>query len=195
MRYVQNYLLIGLPLFILYIVCATFFSKSEFTNYIFSHYFTIWHPLGIAMLLWFAALVIFFVGLITFPGIREKTLKRLANLNERDEREQYITGLASRSAYVSTLSLMLFLLVFSMFTLNLTSLPKKAASDPGYRLSVDMHFTLLNKSSEASIPGEKTLFDSKEFSLSNTSIVLILLVWQLLAFNITARRENRKDIC
>src|SRR5262245_19232233 len=105
MRILQNYLIYALPLVITCMIWSTFNQKSK------SNFFLVrglWEILSWNLMAWFAILIVFLALLVIFPAVRERTLKRLANLKERDEREQYITGKASRSAYIATLSLLIF---------------------------------------------------------------------------------------
>lgn len=189
-RFIQNYLLFALPFVIAFMVWDTIRPENDLANST-AIIQTLRHLLILNMILWFAVLILFLVSLVAIPSIREKTLKRLANIKERDEREQYITGKAARSTYISMLSLMLFLLFFSIFSVNLSRLPENQAP-PHHRLnlSIGLGFSLLNKSETEKIPGEKLIFGTKNISLSNSTIILILLCWQLLTFNIAARREQ-----
>ena len=128
----------------------------------------------------------------SYPEAREKTLKRLANLKERDEREQYITGKASRTAYISTLSLLVFFLFFSIFSLNIHRLPEsEAINGKTGTVAIGLQFNLLDEPRvETNQATGQVLFESKDIPLSKTAILLILILWQLAAFNITARREH-----
>lgn len=194
-RFIQNYLILGLPFVVVCMVWETIYPEIEFVES--SSMFTkfLWETLACNLMLWFIVLILFLFSLVVLPSIREKTLRRLANLKERDEREQYITGKASRAAYIATLSLMLFFLFFSMFTLNIYSVPKEQAiAGHRHRATINFGFSLHNNFAIKKIPEEKILFDSKDISLSNPAMILILLSWQLLVFNFTARKEQYKDI-
>ncbi len=92
-------------------------------------------------------------------------MKRLANLKERDEREEWITGRASRAAYLASLSLMILALFFSVFSFDIS----RSA------VSIGLHFSF---------------FEGTGIAFSKAGLVLVLLVWQLLTFNLAARREN-----
>lgn len=156
----------------------------------------IWELLSWNLMLWFAVLILFLVLLVALPEAREKTLKRLANLKERDEREQYITGKASRTAYISTLSLLVFLLFFSIFSLNIhRATENEAINGKTGTVSIGIQFNLLDKPRvETNQATGQVLFESKDIALSKTAILLILILWQLAAFNITARREHMGDL-
>lgn len=90
---------------------------------------------------------VFFLLLVLSPTARELTLRRLANIKERDEREEYIIGF-------------------------------------NYHLMED------SKSKQAS--AGTALFDTQVLALSKPNVILLLLIWQLVVFNYSARKEQRR---
>ena len=108
-RYIQNYLICALPFVIGCMVWETIQPDIQFGKSSSIIAKVLWELLSWNLMLWFAFLVLFLISLVAISSVREKTLRRLANLHERDEREQYITGKAARAAYISTLS---FLILF-----------------------------------------------------------------------------------
>jgi hypothetical protein len=194
-RYIQNYLIFGLPFVIACMVWETIQPEIQFgrsTSFITK---VLWEAFSWNLMLWFVFLILFLIILIIMPSIREKTLKRLANLKERDEREEYITGKASRVAYISTLSLMIFFLFFSIFHLDISKIPKDNSIDNHpYSVHINLGFSLLNKHKIEQNGEEQVIFDSSDISLSNSATIFILLCWQLLAFNLASRKEQIKDM-
>src|SRR5258708_7039786 len=89
-RFIQNYLVIGL-FFVIFLMASSYLSylqnNSASSASVVAKVFS--EILSWNMIIWFATLIIFLIMLVTIPAVREKTLKRLANLKERDEREQY----------------------------------------------------------------------------------------------------------
>jgi hypothetical protein len=150
-----------------------------------------WELLSWNLMLWFTSLIIFLILLVVHPETREKTLKRLANLKERDEREQYITGRASRSAYVATLSLLILLLFLSIFSLNIHRVPENEAIN-GKRgtVTIGLNFSLMDRERIENDSSRVVLFESRDIPLSKTAIILILIIWQLGVFGYAARKEN-----
>lgn len=194
-RIIQSYLIYTFPFVLMCMIWGTVSPEKEILNE--SSFLTkaTWELLSWNLMLWFAVLILFLVLLVALPEVREKTLKRLANLNERDEREQYITGKASRAAYISTLSLLVFLLFFSIFSLNVHRVPQsEAINGKTGTVAIGLQFNLLDKPHfETSHTTGQILFESKDIPLSKTGILLILILWQLAAFNLTARRELRTE--
>lgn len=193
-RLIQNYLIIGLPFVIICMVWSSL--QTEPGNLQNASYITqkVWDALGFNIMLWFATLIVFLFILVVAPNVREKTLRRLANLQERDEREQYITGKAARTAYISTLSLMIFFLFFSIFSLRVFTTPKTATTKHQASVSIGLHFGVLDKTPVETRTEGKILFESNDIPLSKSAIILILLSWQLLSFNLAARKEQRKGM-
>lgn len=132
-------------------------------------------------------------NLVIIPQLREKTLRRLANVQERDEREEYITGKAARATYIATLSLMLFFLFFSLIDINFSKLNQQDKHKPQHSISISAHYRFFSepavKSSDDRIT---TIFDTNQFSLSCATLIFMLLGWQLFIFNRVARKERLK---
>jgi hypothetical protein len=190
-RFVQNYLLYALPFVLVCMAWGTIHPESEIVKNASFLTKASWEILSWNLMLWFAILILFLVLLVAVPEARERTLKRLANLKERDEREQYITGKASRAAYISSLSLLILLLFFSIFSLNVYRAPESEAIN-GKRgtVAIGLRFNLLDKSRVETNPSGEVLFESKDIPLSKSAILLGLIIWQLAIFNVSARREN-----
>lgn len=190
-RWVQSYLIFALPFVLICMAWGTLHSEKEIlTDPSFATKWA-WEILSWNLMIWFATLIMFLVLLVAVPDAREKTLKRLANLKERDEREQLITGRASRTAYVSTLSLMIFLLFFSIFSLKIYRVPESEATNGKTGTAeIGLGFSLLDSPRIETNSDNKIIFETKDIPLSKTGIILILILWQLAAFNYTARKEH-----
>jgi len=168
-------------------------NRSEYDVISHANFFTkiLWDTLSWNLMLWFAVLIVFLITLVVVPSARENTLRHIANLKERDEREEYITGKAARAAYISTLSLTLFLLFFSMFTLSIYRVPKDELHKRNITVTIHVGANFLETPQpEFKIPGE-VIFATKNIMLSSSSMIIILLAWQLLIFNYTARKEQK----
>lgn len=193
-KVIQTYLIFALPLVLICMAWSSLVPQGGIaSDNIFSK--AAWEVLSWNLMLWFATLIIFLILLVLVPEARERTLKRLAGLKERDEREQQITGLAARSAYVATMGLLICLLFFSIFSLNVYRVPEAEAIE-GRRgnLSIGFHFQLLDKPRIETDARGQVLFESKDIPLSKTAILLIIIVWQLAAFRITARKQGLAEL-
>jgi hypothetical protein len=195
-RLTQSYLIYALPFVLTCMAWGTISPEREILANASFLTKAIWEVLSWNLMLWFAILILFLIMLIASSEAREKTLKRLANLKERDEREQYITGKAARTTYISTLSLLVFFLFFSIFSLNINRLPdSEAINGKTGTVAIGLQFTLLDEPrGETNQTNGQVIFESKNIPLSKTAILLILILWQLAAFNITARKEHLSDV-
>jgi hypothetical protein len=194
-RYIQNYLICALPFVIACMVWETLQPDIQFGISFSIIAKALWELLSWNLMLWFAVLVLFLISLVTISNVREKTLRRLANLRERDEREQYITGKAARAAYISTLSFLILFLFLSMVSLRVSEVPNNQVVNGHHKqVNIGIHFNFLEKEAGKMLnqtPEEKVLFDSNQMKPSTSTILLFLLCWQLLIFNLTARKELR----
>ena len=192
-RYIQNYLICALPFVIGCMVWETIQPDIQFGKSSSMVAKVLWEVLSWNLMLWFAFLVIFLISLVAISSVREKTLRRLANLHERDEREQYITGKAARAAYISTLSFLILFLFLSMVSLRISDIPKNQVVNGHHKqVNIGIHFSFLDKHTDDMInqtPEEKIFFDSDTIKPSTSAILLFLFCWQLLIFNLTARKE------
>lgn len=191
LRVIQNYLIISSPFVLACMVWGSFSSQKNIflTNSILLK--ITWEILSWNLMIWFGALIVFLISLALAPSVREATLKRLANIKDRDEREHYITGEASRSAYIASLSMMILLLFLSIFTLKIYRVPEsEAINGKRSNVSIGLQFDLIDKPKTEIGPTGEVIFESKDIPLSKTAIILLLIAWQLIAFNLKARKES-----
>ena len=192
-RGVQTYLLFAVPLVVLIMIWGTIQPESEVVKNSFFVKF-LWEALAWHLMFWFSVLILFLISLVVLPKTREHTLLRLANIKDRDEREEFVTGKAAKSAYISGLSLLLLLLFFSMFQLQITRLPaEQAINGKTGILNLGMHFSLIDDPKIETSSSGKVLFETKDIPLSKSGILLILLAGQILAFHLRAKKEMRLE--
>lgn len=143
-------------------------------------------------MLWFLGIIIYLCLLLFTKEAREKTLSRLTQIHERDERESYITGQASRTAFLSTISLLIFLLFFSVFTVNIYKLPQEqAVSGKTGTLALGLQFNLFeNKPSKVETEGSEVIFESRDLPITKTGLLLLLVIWQVGVFKLSARKQQ-----
>lgn len=146
------------------------------------------------LMFWFLILMLFFVMLVIVPSARERVLRRIANIKERDEREQFITGKASRVTYISTLSLLIFLFFFSVFSVSMYRLPaSEVQPHKNHSLNIGLSYHFFDPANKNNhIPG--MIFDTQTFTPSKSTVILIMLIWQLMVFNLVARKEQQKTL-
>ncbi|MGE0763073.1 MAG: hypothetical protein AB7N80_07340 [Bdellovibrionales bacterium] len=193
-RYLQNYLILALPFVVAIMVWGTL-QPEEIVNQNPSWLVRgLWEVMAWNLMAWFALLIVFLICLVALPQAREKTLKRLARLKERDEREQYITGRAARATYLSTLSVLILFLFISIFKFDITKKPI-AEMPEGKRgvVSIGLNFKLTDEVQKVQSESGEVLFESKDFPLSKSALILLLILWQMASFHFFAKKEALLD--
>ena len=180
-RWLQNYLIYALPFVLIAMAWSTYLEKQEGAV---SGSGFLWEIFSWNLIFWFVMLL-FFVFLIVFhQETREVIVRRIANIRERDEREAQITGRASRAVFVSSLSVLMLLLFFSIFTVNITKYPaSEAPMGKRGELSFGLQFSLLDEPKVKSDSKGEVLFESKDLPLSKPAILLGLILWQIGQFH------------
>jgi hypothetical protein len=185
--YVRNYLILMAP----GAVTFMFWLKANYAPSDEVH--DLHGGLGVVLLFcfltWVLALFIFAIMLVVSKSIREQTLRRIANVKERDEREQIVTGKAARTTYISTLSFLILLLVLSIFQVNVVKLDSANPDGKKHTLNVGLKFNLMDSGKEEKNLKGETILQSNDIPLSKTGIVLAIFAWQIIAFSLCARRE------
>ncbi len=190
-RFLQDYLVFSLPFVIAAMAWGAFQSDRTGNPALLKF---LWQILGWNTVTWFAFLLVFLIGLIFVPSMRDTSMKRLANLKERDEREQLITGRAATATFVSSLSLLILFLFLSAFTFRISNAPVEQTPDGKTKdISISMKVRLFDKPRIEHAPGN-IILESKDIPLSKTSIILIFIVWQIVMFNIYSRKQLRQDL-
>lgn len=180
-RYVKTYLILGLPL-----VIACILLGSPKTNFLKN----VQDLLSWNLMLWFLMLIFFLITLVVSANAREKSLTRLANLKERDEREQFISGKASRITYIANLSMLILLFFFSVFSVGVYRLPEdKTSNGKHHALNIGLTYNFFDPDREHD---SALVYGTQTFAPSKATIILLLIAWQLLVFNVTSRREVYK---
>jgi hypothetical protein len=179
-KILQTYLLCAFPFVLACMIWSQLGGGSGFA----------WEILSWNLITWFSLLFVFFILLISFPFAREATLKRIANLKERDERESFVTGKAARKTYISTLSLLFFMLFLSTFNFNIIRVPESRAVN-GQRgiININISNPLQAAESNSFDTGSEVLFDIKKYVPSKGAFLLLLIFWQLWSFNWNVKKE------
>ncbi len=190
-KILQTYLMIGLPFIVVTMIWGKLGNAEDSQKpWVQS---ILWEILSWNLMLWFALLIVFLIFLVFFKPAQEQTLKRVANIKEQDEREEYITGRASRGALISTLSILILLLFLSIFRLDIRQLPpEKAVAGKSGTLSIGLGFKMFDDPILEKTEEGKIWFQSKDLLLSKTGIILLIMIWQMTSYHLIARRELGK---
>ncbi len=193
-KWLQNYLVFSFP-FVL--VCMAWGSIQSDREILLSGSFlakAAWEVLSWNLMIWFLCLVVFLILMVFIPSTREMVTRRIANIKERDEREIYITGQASKKAFTSTLSILIFLFFISIFTFNVSKIPpEEIVNNRKKSLSIGLNFKLTDDPKIEKDPNGQVLVESKDIPISKSAILLLLIVWQISMFGFSARKIANEE--
>jgi hypothetical protein len=142
-------------------------------------------------LMW--TLVTFFLTVSMFfsKNIRNDVLSKLSGIKERDEREVQIVGRAMKSTYLSTMTILLFLLSISLFNIQFE---KKSVDSvkPGelrHSLSVGMGFVIFDHSAFVTEKeGCDKFLKISGVPVSSSTLIIFLILWQIFSYRSLTRR-------
>ena len=193
-QYIQSYLFMGIPFVIAIMTWASFQKESEVITKSSWPIQFLWQILSWNCIFWFAFLIIFLILIIFVPTVREQFISRIANIKERDEREQQITGAASRSVFISSLAISIFLLFLSVFTLSVTkNTNDQLSSRKNGMLYLELNMKFIDDPRQKTNNQGDVIFESNELPLSKSAILLLLIIWQLGWFRYSSRQSSIQD--
>ncbi len=142
-------------------------------------------------LLW--TLITFFLTIAMFfsKGIRNDVLSKLSGIKERDEREVQIVGRALKSTYLSTMTILLFLLIISLFNIHVE---KKSADSvkPGQKrntASIGMGFDIIDHNALVTQKeGYDEYFELNDLPVSSSTLIILLILWQIFSYRHVTRK-------
>src|SRR3990167_8728214 len=84
-------------------------------------------------------------------------------------------------------------LFFSMFNFHYSKLEKSSPDKPGHSVGIGFGYRLFAETvtDKQTVKGVSPIFDSTSYALSGSTLLLILLAWQLLFFNLSARKLSK----
>ena len=145
-------------------------------------------------LIWIPMSLLFVITLFFSRKNRESFFKMLSGIKERDEREVQIVGKALRVSYLSTMTILLFLLFISLFYVeyNIKSADNVELGQQRSSLAFGVEFSFLYphglvKQRE----GYDYFFSYRGLPLPTHTVILLLLVWQIVSYRFVSRRALR----
>lgn len=181
--------LYGLPL----VVALAVFSYSrdpEIMNRTAGSVKLIYNFAGLVFAFYMILSIYLCVRLMISGSFRDKVLTRLTFIRERDEREVVLSGKATKTAFLTSLAILIFLFCLSCFKVSVYRVPPEQAvgGKTGF-VSLGFGFSLLEGSKPANpIRIEKDLFTYAGLPVSSTTVILILILWQVAVYNYSIRR-------
>ncbi len=193
-KWLQNYLVLGLPFVVACVLWGTIQTDREIQSHGSFVQKIMWEVLSWNLMFWFLGLIAFLLLMVFVPSTREMVTRRIANIKERDEREVYITGQASKNAFTSTLSILIFLFFISIFTFNVSKIPpEEMINNHSKSLSIGFNFKLTDDPKIEKDQSGQVLVESKDIPLSKSAILLLLIVYQISTFGFSARRIAKEE--
>ncbi|MDD2901429.1 MAG: hypothetical protein PHU44_03250 [Syntrophales bacterium] len=147
---------------------------------------------GLTLALWMLLLIYLNIRLMFSGSFRNKVLARITFIKEADEREVMLTGKATKTTFLTSLAILIFLFFLSCFQVSFYRVPPEKAIDGKTRVvSLNFGFNLL-KASRKGNPDEtmqKTdIFSYTRLPLSSTGVILLLILWQIISYNFSMQR-------
>ncbi|MDD4894804.1 MAG: hypothetical protein PHW54_05775 [Candidatus Omnitrophica bacterium] len=157
---------------------------------------SVWHGLsGLALGLWMSLTVYLAIRLLISETFREGVLTKITFMKERDEREELLTGKATKGTFLMTLALLFFLLCLSCFQVSIYRLPsEKAINGKTGVLTLGTNIILSQKQAMLAPPQEnyrKNIFSYNLFPISTTGVILLLIIWHIFWYNFFMRRMTK----
>ncbi len=190
--WISKYLLIAIPFVIAVVVWAL--SNSNVEKEVQGIQSVLWEILSWNFLVWFVLLVYFIISLVFWEAFREKILATLTRSEERDERESYISGKASKATFYSTLAVLILFFFLSGLHLSIYKKPKEEAID-GKRgtISIGYSFEFVNsakKNVDETPSKNEKIFSLNGVPFTQESILLFLILFHTTSYHVFTRRQS-----
>lgn len=191
--WISKYLVFSIP-FVIWIVTWAVNLTSNGEKYV-EPKTILWEVLSWNFILWFFLLVYSVISLVFWGKFREEILTSLTFSKERDERESFISGRASKATFYSTLAILILFFFLSGLHLHIYRKPKEEAID-GKRgtLTIGYSFNFVNSAAKKDIEvfdnakNEKILvIDGLPFT--QESLLLFLILYHVASYHIFTRRR------
>ncbi|MBN1621592.1 MAG: hypothetical protein JW871_03275 [Endomicrobiales bacterium] len=190
-RVLLRYLIFAFPLVLGLVIWGGFVDLADLSlSSGFIH--TLWDIGGINLMVWVCSLLYLIAAMTVSENMRNDMLARIAGIKERDERESLIAGTASRSVFLLTTSILILLLFLSLITVKIGKKPADAVA-PGEKrgyISLGLQFSTTQTQRKDEPSGrDQVFFDYKGIPISNSGLLLFLLLCQIGFYHYSARRS------
>jgi uncharacterized membrane protein YeaQ/YmgE (transglycosylase-associated protein family) len=159
---------------------------------------TICYIVGAQIAIWVLTSLPLTISMFFSRSIRDSILVKLTGIKERDEREIQIVGKALRTSYLTSMTILLFLLFISLFQVEISKKSAYNVEEGQHRgvAAVGMKFNLID--SDALImqkDGYDFFYAYTNIPLSTSSLIIILLLVQIISYRIVSRKSLRLPYC
>lgn len=150
---------------------------------------------GLGFALWMVLSVYLSIRLMVSGSFRNHVIGKITFIRERDEREAILTGKAAKTAFLTSIAFLILLFCLSCFHVSIYRVPPEKAVDgkTGF-VTLGLGFDLL-KYDKQDRPEDaiqkQDIFSYRGLPVSGTTIILMLIVWQIIFYNYSMRRLMR----
>lgn len=185
--WISKYLLFASPVAIGTVLWSLYVPKID--NQIISILLEIcaWHFIA-----WFVLTVYFIFSLFIWRTFREQILTLLTFSKERDERESFIAGRASKATFYSTLAALVLLFFLSGLTVHIYKKPKEEAVDVKRgTLTIGYKFEFVNsaKDKDDNKGKNEEILKIDGIPFTQESLILFLILYHVASYHIFSRRK------
>jgi hypothetical protein len=183
------------PLFIIAAIFGYLYISKGFDNQtnVFLNFLN--NLTGIIILSWMVLSLYLSVRLMVSGPFRDQVITKLTFIRERDEREVLLTGKATRTTFMTSLAILIFLLCLSLFQISVYRVPpEKAVNGKTGTISLGLSFNPFQNSNQAISKDiiEKTdIVSYTGLPISNATVIMILILWQIISYNYSMRRLTK----
>jgi len=142
-------------------------------------------------LFWTLVTLFLTIGMFFSGSLRNDVLSKLSGMKERDEREVQIVGKALKSTYLSTMTILLFLLTISLFNIHFEKKSLDSVEPGQLRNSVSIYlgFDIIdNNAVITQKEGYDEYFDFNDLPISSSTLIILLILWQIFSYRHVTRR-------
>jgi hypothetical protein len=150
---------------------------------------------GLVFAVWMTLCLYLSVRLMVSSPFRDQVIAKLTFIRERDEREAILTGKATKATFLTSLAILIFLFCLSCFQVSIYRVPPERAVDGKTGIvSLGLGFNLLEHSKQdrpKDTIEKKDIFSYTGLPVSCTTVILVLILWQIISYNYSIRRLTK----
>jgi hypothetical protein len=159
-------------------------------------YLTLLNTLGgLVIALWMTLSLYLSLRLMVSGPFRDLVIAKITFIRERDEREALLTGKATRTTFMTSLAILIFLFFLSCFQVSIYRVPpEKAIDGKTGMVSLGLSFNLLESSIQngpLEMIEKEDIFSYTGLPVSSTTLILLLILWQIISYNYSIQRLTK----
>ncbi|MFH1079821.1 MAG: hypothetical protein V1766_06115 [Pseudomonadota bacterium] len=147
---------------------------------------------GLVFAMWMTLAIYLSFRLMVSGSFRDQVITRITFIRERDEREALLTGKATKATFLTSLAILIFLFCLSCFQVSIYRVPQDKAIDGKTGIvSLGLGFNLLEQGKQdrpEDTIQRVNIFSYRGLPVSSTTIILLLIIWQVISYNYSMRR-------